>query len=109
MNQKVAKAAIIARMTALLLMLFGFLQATAQNPAAPVAGSAVCQSCHSDVYTRWSDSIHGRMIQLANRKSVVSRTDEPGGPASAKEWRDDVLYIVENGVENRVDYTLGNR
>ncbi len=75
----------------------------------PVAGSVACQACHSDIYSRWSDSIHGRMIQRANRKSVVSRTDLAGGLAASKEWQEGILYIEENGVRNRVDYTLGNR
>jgi len=60
-------------------------------------------------YQQWSDSIHGRMIQLANRKSVVSNPDLPGGPGNAKLWKDDRFYIVEGGIENKVEYTLGNR
>src|SRR4029077_17415664 len=75
----------------------------------PVAGSAACQGCHADMYSRWSDSIHGKMIQRANRNTVVSSPELPGGPATSKAWRDGILYIAENGIENRVDFTLGNR
>src|SRR5262245_14368828 len=75
----------------------------------PVVGSVACQSCHVEQYGKWKDSIHGRMIQRANQSAVVSNADLPGGPASTKMWRDGTLYITERGMENRVDYTLGNR
>jgi hypothetical protein len=78
-------------------------------PGSPLAGSVVCQNCHTREYDKWADSIHGRMIQRANRTTVVSNVQARGGPATGKAWRDDTLYITENGVDNRVDYTLGNR
>jgi len=90
-----------------LLILTLLFQAPAQQ--AQVAGSTACQSCHADMYARWSDSIHGRMIQRANKASVVSHPELMGGPATSKMWKDGVLYIVENGIENKIDYTLGNR
>lgn len=85
-------------------LLFGLI--LAQNP---VAGSEACAGCHTEIYSRWSDSIHGKMIQPATRKTVVSQTDLSGGPASRRFWRDGKLYIEERGQENRIDYTLGNR
>jgi predicted CXXCH cytochrome family protein len=89
-----------------LLMLMMMLQA---QPATTIVGSASCQGCHAPEYSRWSDSIHGRMIQRATPSSVVSNVQKGGGPATAKLWRDGKLYITESGVENKIDYTLGNR
>src|ERR1051325_5389012 len=98
---------------ALLTFVFMLLAAPQSKPFAaaqsPFAGSLACQGCHVDMYTKWSDSIHGRMIQRANSKTVVSHADFSGGPATKKSWRNGTLYIEENGVENRIDYTLGNR
>jgi predicted CXXCH cytochrome family protein len=76
----------------------------------PVAGSAACQGCHSDIHSRWSDTIHGKMIQVAARASVLaSPAGLPGGPDS-KFWRDGRFYITdERGRERRIEYTLGNR
>ena len=86
------------------------LQGPANTPTqGPVAGSVACQACHSPEFEKWSDSIHGKMIQRANRNTVVSKVNQSGGPATAKLWKNDVLYILENGRENRIDYTLGNR
>ncbi len=86
------------------------LQGPAQTPTSgPVIGSVACQGCHAEEYSKWKDSIHGRMIQRANQTTVVSNANLAGGPASSKMWRDGVLYITERGIENRVDYTLGNR
>jgi predicted CXXCH cytochrome family protein len=97
-------------MTLLAFVLSLLLQGPAQTPTAgPVVGSIACQSCHSKEYNRWKDSIHGRMIQRANKTTVVSNVEKPGGPASSKAWRDGALYISERGRENRIDYTLGNR
>ena len=94
----------------LMLLLQGQTQSGFQpNPAGPVVGSSTCQGCHGGEYAKWKDSIHGRMIQRANQGSVVSNPDLAGGPATSKQWKDGVLYITENGLENRVDYTLGNR
>lgn len=94
---------------ALFFIMLGLQAQPFAQTGGPVAGSAACQTCHADVYSRWSDSIHGRMIQRANPKSVVSRVEIPGGPATTKEWKDGFLYIEENGRNNRVDYTLGIR
>jgi predicted CXXCH cytochrome family protein len=99
----------MAVVTLLLMLLLGPQPQFQNSPGSPLAGSTVCQGCHSDVYAKWSDSIHGKMIQRANRTSVVSKVEAAGGPASSKTWRDNSLYITEYGVEKRVDYTLGNR
>src|SRR5262245_41844036 len=97
-------------MTLFAFVLALLLQGPAQTPTnGPVIGSVACQACHEDEYTKWKDSIHGRMIQRANQTTVVSKPSLAGGPATSKMWRDGVLYITENGVDNRIDYTLGNR
>jgi len=98
--------AVLAFLIALLLSSGAQFQSSS---AGPLAGSAACRSCHADVYAKWSDSIHGRMIQRANRNSVVANIDMSGGPGTIKAWRGGTLYITENGIDNRVDYTLGNR
>ena len=90
----------------LALMLQGPVKTPTQGP---VSGSVACQACHAPEFEKWSNSIHGKMIQRANRNTVVSKADQSGGPATGKLWRNDVFYIVENGRENRIDYTLGNR
>jgi predicted CXXCH cytochrome family protein len=94
---------------AFIFMMMLQTQAQPAPPAGPLVGSVSCKGCHETEYSRWSDSIHGRMIQRANRTSVVSNIDLAGGPSTSKMWRDGVLYITENGVENKIDYTLGNR
>jgi len=56
---------------AFLLMLLLETQPQFQSaPGSPLAGSVACQACHADVYAKWSDSIHGRMIRRANRTRV---------------------------------------
>ena len=92
------------------LMLALMLQGPANTPTpGPVTGSVACRECHAPEFEKWSNSIHGKMIQRANRNTVVSNVNQSGGPATAKIWKNDVFYIVENGRENRIDYTLGNR
>lgn len=84
-------------------------QSTSPKPDR-VAGAAECKSCHEDIHQRWSDSIHGKMIQSATPATVLARATESLGklPGSAT-WMNGRLFIEENGVRNRVDYTLGNR
>jgi hypothetical protein len=84
-------------------------QSSTARPQNPVAGSVACVSCHKTTYERWSASIHGKMIQQATRQSVASKTDVSGGPEGKRFWRGASLFIEEDGVEHRVDLTLGNR
>src|SRR5262245_5078081 len=74
-----------------------------------VAGAGACAACHRKTFDRWSDSIHGRMIQPATPRAVVSRPEMSGGPSGRRFWRDGVFFIQESGKQNRVDLTLGNR
>ena len=83
--------------------------AGSQSPMATIAGAGQCASCHQKTYERWADSIHGKMIQRATTTAVVSRPETSGGPAGRRFWRDGAFFIQEDGVENRVDLTLGNR
>jgi hypothetical protein len=80
-----------------------------QNLKGPVAGAAECAACHKKTYDRWSDSIHGKMIQPASKSTVLARSELSGGPSVRRLWRNGAFFIEEDGVENRVDLTLGNR
>lgn len=85
------------------LCVFVLAHARTQESKGSIAGSAVCADCHNNIYERWNDSIHGKMIQPATRNAVVSRV------AGSRFWRNGVFFIKEDGVEHRVDFTLGNR
>jgi predicted CXXCH cytochrome family protein len=74
-----------------------------------VAGSVACAACHKTTYDRWTDSIHGKMIQPANPRTVAARSEALGGPAGRRFWRDGSFFIREDGRDNRVELTLGNR
>ncbi|MBI4472157.1 MAG: HEAT repeat domain-containing protein [Acidobacteria bacterium] len=73
------------------------------------AGAGACQNCHPDIFKKWSDSIHGKMIQPASPEIVKSTPFGPPGQEGSRYWREGKFYIVEDGVEREVLYTLGNR
>jgi len=74
------------------------------------AGSAACAQCHPGIYARWSDTIHGKMIQKASPTAVRGEAAGIAGEPGSKFWRDGHFYIVgDRGKPHQVDYTLGNR
>jgi hypothetical protein len=84
-------------------------QGTPANPN-PKAGSEACKDCHAGIFSRWSDSIHGKMIQKATTSTVLARPTGNPGERGSRVWKDGRFYIMdEYGKEHVVDYTLGNR
>ena len=84
----------------LALMLQGPVKTPTQGP---VTGSVACQACHAPEFEKWSNSIHGKMIQRANRNTIVSKSDQSGGPATAKLWQPDEIAqeIIEGILKNK--------
>src|ERR1051325_10636344 len=98
------------------LALLAFSAAAA--PAATYVGAATCGKCHADLYRKWSDSRHNKMIQPANATSVkgdFSRGEiKLRGDNYTLRVHAGVYYITESyltgkPIERRVDYTLGSR
>ena len=46
-----------------------------------------CQSCHTEIHSLWSDSIHGKMIQPATTATVRGETGELENRTGRKYWR----------------------
>jgi predicted CXXCH cytochrome family protein len=95
-----------------------FFGAAAAPGAATYVGAAACGKCHADLYRKWSDSRHGKMIQPATAASVkgdFSRGQiKLRGDNYTLSVRGGAYYIIESyltgkPVERRVDYTLGSR
>jgi Tetratricopeptide repeat/HEAT repeats/Cytochrome c554 and c-prime len=81
-------------------------------------GAAACAKCHAEVYRKWSESRHSKMVQPANPQGV--KGDFSRGHVRLRDSdyllreRDGAYYITESYLsgkpqEHRVDYTLGNR
>jgi hypothetical protein len=76
----------------------------------PKAGSAACRDCHETIFGRWSDTIHGRMIQAATPTTILGRPGGESRNAGSAFWKDGRFFITDdNGRPRTVDYTLGNR
>jgi predicted CXXCH cytochrome family protein len=95
-----------------------FFGAAAAPGAATYVGAAACGKCHADLYRKWSESRHSKMIQPATAASVkgdFSRGQiKLRGDNYTLRVRGGVYYIIESyltgkPVERRVDYTLGSR
>jgi predicted CXXCH cytochrome family protein len=88
----------------------------AASPA--YVGAAACARCHADIYRKWTNSRHSRMLQPATPESV--KGDFARGKIKLHDLsysvreRDGAYYISESELssklqERRIDYTLGSR
>lgn len=92
--------------------------AAAAPAAATYVGAAACGKCHADVFRKWSDSRHGKMIQPAtaatvkgdfSRGQIKLRGDNYTLRARAGVYYITESYLTGKPVERRIDYTLGSR
>lgn len=80
-------------------------------------GSRTCRGCHAATHSSWSNGRHSRMIQEANRSSVIPAfqgTISLHGKDYRLERDGEAHYVVETYLQERptkrrVDYTLGSR
>jgi hypothetical protein len=106
----------MARRIALIILATGSLACAAG--VSTYVGAAACASCHADVYRKWSESRHSKMVQPANPHGVKGDFSRGQVRLRGSDYllreQDGVYYITESYLsgkpqEHRVDYTLGNR
>jgi hypothetical protein len=90
----------------------------AEPPASSFVGAARCASCHANMFAKWKDGRHSRMVQPASTDSV--KGDFGRGRVTLRGRRYHLrvdqagFYVRESDLtgrpeERRVDFTLGNR
>jgi predicted CXXCH cytochrome family protein len=63
-------------------------------------GSSACQTCHSDAYQGWSQTLHRLMVQDATRAGVViADFEKEGNP----------FEVAQDVTEEDIVYTLGSK
>jgi predicted CXXCH cytochrome family protein len=105
-------------MTARGTLLILFLITAPAHAAASYVGAAACGKCHADVFNKWSQARHSKMIQAATPASVEGDFSRSHVKLRGEDYilrvRGGSYYITESyltgkPVEHRVDYTLGSR
>src|ERR1700693_2867009 len=104
------------RRTALIVLAAGIVAPASAAPS--YVGAVACAKCHAEVYRKWSESRHSKMVQPATPQGVKGDFGQSqvllrGSDYGLRE-RSGVYYIRESYLtgkeqEHRVDYTLGNR
>ena len=112
-NQTVVRCFFLLIVTTLCAAVLAITQRASATPPQQQnskAGSTACKECHEDIFSRWSDTIHGKMIQAATSKSVLGQPSGEARDAGSAYWKDGRFIIMDDyGRPRPVDYTLGNR